>query len=149
MIARNDGAKLSSLTNDRVVLPSERVGGTRGWTSGDLGGFWRPTRSRIGNRSDPHGKRCDARPFLINRQPLPSSLSYFFLPSEISSRERSVATPIVSWIPFDDDDDDAARLTSSRSEPFNRSCEIKLVYSASERVSNNVSPDACVRAVLV
>ena len=47
----------------------------KGWT--EEMGVWYPTRGQIGNRSDPqHGKhRNDARPFLINRQPL-LSLSF-------------------------------------------------------------------------
>lgn len=55
-----------------IVLGAEgtRKVGIKGWTERRMG-VWYPTRGQIGNRSDPHGKhRNDARPFLINRQPL-------------------------------------------------------------------------------
>lgn len=65
-----------------IVLRAEgtRKVGIKGWTERRMG-VWYPTRGQIGNRSDPHGKhRNDARPFLINRQPL-----FFLRPSLLFS----------------------------------------------------------------
>ena len=103
-----------------IVLRAEgtRKVGIKGWTERRMG-VWYPTRGQIGNRSDPHGKhRNDARPFLINRQPL------FFL-------RLSLLSPLLQNSPILHPDpprtEEIIRLTRSTNVSFpQRSCQRKV-----------------------
>lgn len=97
-----------------IVLRAEgtRKVGIKGWTERRMG-VWYPTRGQIGNRSDPHGKhRNDARPFLINRQPL------FFL-------RLSLLSPLLQNSPILHPDppriEEITRLTRSTNVSFPQS----------------------------
>lgn len=134
MIARNDGAKLSSLTNDSPPSRGNEKSRNKGWTEEMR--VWYPTRGQIGNRSDPHGKhRNDARPFLINRQPLSSfSLLFLLLSSFVSSEiYRFAFEPFrIEFAPYKL----ATRVRNCPRLTFNYSRGLKLARSVRERVSN-------------
>lgn len=114
-----------------IVLGAEgtRKVGIKGWTERRMG-VWYPTRGQIGNRSDPHGKhRNDARPFLINRQPL-----FFLRPSLLSPLPQN--SPILHLDPFriEEVGDRLTRSSVSASQlpaSFRSSCQRRVFISFS------------------
>lgn len=97
MIARNDGTKLSSLTNDS---PRDHGGNERGMRIAGGGEVEEGTASaaplpRARSVIDPIRMENDAeiRGFLINRQPLPFRLSDDFVSSRSGPKRRPRTAP--------------------------------------------------------